>query len=277
MGGEGAHGMLVLSPRAVQRLEIYTPAWPLPKIFRLTSGGKLSEAIFKGDTINTPSLLCIEDAIDGLRWGESIGGLKGIDGALQRQSRCAGKVRRRAAMDFIPRCRQGDPLQYLGLPHHPGAMVTNLPADRQAAAAKKMADLLETEKAGYDVASYRDAPPGLAHLVWRHRRAERSFGPAAVARLGLWRDRAGIRREGGRLSARLTLRSGPTGPRLEGWATKRASVAHPSRRRFAPPQGEVGVRRSFDGKTQGAHSDELSPRAVEIFPSAAATSISSPA
>jgi phosphoserine aminotransferase len=76
MGGEGAHGMLVLSPRAIQRLESYTPAWPLPKIFRLTAGGKFSEAIFKGDTINTPSLLCVEDAIDGLRWGEGLGGLK---------------------------------------------------------------------------------------------------------------------------------------------------------------------------------------------------------
>ena len=78
MGGEGAHGMLVLGPRAIQRLESYTPAWPLPKIFRLTAGGKFAEAIFKGDTINTPSLLCVEDAIDGLRWGESIGGLKAL-------------------------------------------------------------------------------------------------------------------------------------------------------------------------------------------------------
>src|SRR5579862_9072205 len=78
MGGEGAHGMLVLSPRAVKRLESYSPPWPLPKIFRLTTGGKFSEAIFKGDTINTPSLLCVEDAIDGLKWGESVGGLKGL-------------------------------------------------------------------------------------------------------------------------------------------------------------------------------------------------------
>src|SRR3954471_3239212 len=78
MGGEGAHGMLVLSPRAIQRLEGYSPPWPLPKIFRLTSGGKFSEAIFKGDTINTPSLLCVEDAIDGIKWGESVGGLKGL-------------------------------------------------------------------------------------------------------------------------------------------------------------------------------------------------------
>src|SRR5919204_5953904 len=78
MGGEGAHGMLVLSPRAVKRLESYSPPWPLPKIFRLTSGGKFSEAIFKGDTINTPSLLCVEDAIDGLRWGDGIGGLPAL-------------------------------------------------------------------------------------------------------------------------------------------------------------------------------------------------------
>src|SRR5919112_964212 len=78
MGGEGAHGVLALSPRAVQRLESYSPPWPMPKLFRLTSGGKFSEAIFKGDTINTPSLLCVEDAIDGLRWGESIGGLRAL-------------------------------------------------------------------------------------------------------------------------------------------------------------------------------------------------------
>src|SRR5467141_100701 len=78
MGGEGAHGMLVLSPRAIQRLESYTPAWPLPKIFRLTSGGKLSEGIFKGETINTPSMLCVEDAIDGLRWAEQVGGLPAL-------------------------------------------------------------------------------------------------------------------------------------------------------------------------------------------------------
>src|SRR5215213_7105916 len=78
MGGEGAHGVLALSPRAVQRLESHSPPWPMPKLFRLTSGGKFSEAIFKGDTINTPSLLCVEDAIDGLRWGEGVGGLKGL-------------------------------------------------------------------------------------------------------------------------------------------------------------------------------------------------------
>src|SRR6202011_4070932 len=78
LGGEAAHGMLILSPRAVKRLESYSPPWPLPKIFRLTSGGKFSEAIFKGDTINTPSLLCVEDAIDGLKWGEGVGGLKGL-------------------------------------------------------------------------------------------------------------------------------------------------------------------------------------------------------
>src|ERR1700712_2881293 len=78
MGGEGAHGMLVLSPRAIQRLESYVPAWPMPKIFRLTSGGKFSEGVFKGETINTPSMLCVEDAIDGLKWGESVGGLKAL-------------------------------------------------------------------------------------------------------------------------------------------------------------------------------------------------------
>jgi len=158
MGGEGAHGMLVLSPRAIQRLESYTPAWPMPKIFRLTSGGKFSEAIFKGDTINTPSLLCVEDAIDGLRWGESVGGLKGL---MARSVANLGVLekfvaaRPWAAFLAADKAIRSNTSVCLVIE---APWFTGLAADKQAAAAKKMADLLETEKAGYDVGSYRDAP-----------------------------------------------------------------------------------------------------------------------
>ncbi len=159
MGGEGAHGMLVLSPRAIQRLESYAPPWPMPKIFRLTSGGKFSEAIFKGDTINTPSMLCVEDAIDGLKWGESVGGLKGL---MARSEANLGVLEKFAAerdwIDFLAKEKTIRSNTSVCL------VFTKLPADKQAAAAKKMADLLETEKAGYDVGGYRDAPPGLR--IW---------------------------------------------------------------------------------------------------------------
>jgi phosphoserine aminotransferase len=158
MGGEGAHGMLVLSPRAIQRLESYSPPWPMPKIFRLTSGGKFSEAIFKGDTINTPSLLCVEDAIDGLKWGESVGGLTGL--VLEKF------VAERKWVDFLAKDKSIRSNTSVCL------VFTALPADKQATAAKKMADLLESEKAAYDVGAYRDAPPGLR--IWCGATVEKS-------------------------------------------------------------------------------------------------------
>ncbi|SJZ39273.1 phosphoserine aminotransferase apoenzyme [Enhydrobacter aerosaccus] len=197
MGGEGAHGMLVLSPRAVKRLESYSPPWPLPKIFRLTSGGKFSEAIFKGDTINTPSLLCVEDAIDGLRWGESVGGLKGL---MARSNANLGVLEKFAAertwIGFLAadKAIRSNTSVCLNIT---APWFTALPADKQAAAAKKMADLLETEKAGYDLGSYRDAPPGLRiwcgatveksdleallpWLDWAYAEIEREFGAKAA-------------------------------------------------------------------------------------------------
>jgi phosphoserine aminotransferase len=198
MGGEGAHGMLVLSPSAVRRLESHTPAWPLPKIFRLTSSGKFSEAIFKGDTINTPSLLCIEDAIDGLRWGESIGGLKAL---MARSNANLGVLEKFVAerqwIGFLAadKAIRSNTSVCLTIT---APWFTGLPADKQAAAAKKMSDLLETEKAGYDVGSYRDAPPGLRiwcgatveqsdlsallpWLDWAYGEIEREFGAKAAA------------------------------------------------------------------------------------------------
>jgi phosphoserine aminotransferase len=172
MGGEGAHGMLVLSPRAIQRLESYTPAWPMPKIFRLTSGGKFSEAIFKGDTINTPSLLCIEDAIDGLKWGEGVGGLKGLMARSEGNLGVLEKFvesRPWAAFLAADKAIRSNTSVCLVIK---APWFTALPADKQAAAAKKMGDLLETEKAGYDVGSYRDAPPGLR--IWCGATVEKS-------------------------------------------------------------------------------------------------------
>ncbi|HEX9326010.1 MAG TPA: phosphoserine transaminase [Reyranella sp.] len=197
MGGEGAHGVLVLSPRAIQRLESYSPPWPLPKLFRLTSGAKFSEAIFKGDTINTPSLLCVEDAIDGLRWGESVGGLKALMARSEANLGVLEKfVAERKWISFLAadKATRSNTSVCLNIT---APWFTALAADKQAAAAKKMADLLETEKAGYDVGSYRDAPPGLRiwcgatveksdleallpWLDWAYGEIEREFGKAAA-------------------------------------------------------------------------------------------------
>jgi phosphoserine aminotransferase len=197
MGGEGAHGMLVLSPRAVKRLETYKPAWPLPKIFRLTSGAKFSEAIFKGDTINTPSLLCVEDAIDGLRWGESVGGLKGLIARSQANLAVLEKfAAERSWIDFLAADKAIRSSTSVCL-NIVAPWFIALSADSQAAAAKKLAALLETEKAGYDLGSYRDAPPGLRiwcgatveksdleallpWLDWAYGEIEREFGVKAA-------------------------------------------------------------------------------------------------
>ena len=159
LGGEAAHGMLALSPRAVARLESHTPAWPMPKVFRLTAGGKLIEGIFKGETINTPSLLCVEDALDGLRWAERIGGLPALIArseanlaaiaAWVADSHWAGFL---AATPAIRSCTSVC-LRFAALP-----------AELQAETAKRMAALLDREGAGHDLASYRDAPPGLR--IW---------------------------------------------------------------------------------------------------------------
>jgi len=161
LGGEAQHGMLILSPRAVERLESYQPPWPLPKIFRLTKGGKLAEAIFQADTINTPSMLCVEDALDGLRWAEEIGGLP----ELIRRSEAnlaalAAWVERTPWIDFLaedPRTRSCTSMCLKIV----DPWFTSLAPDQQAKAAKKIALLLEEEGAAYDVGSYREAPPGL--------------------------------------------------------------------------------------------------------------------
>jgi len=164
LGGEAAHGMLALSPRAVARLESYSPPWPMPKIFRLSSGGKLSEGIFKGETINTPSMLCVEDALDGLRWAESIGGLKGLIARSEANLAAiadwlaAGSGYGFLAQDAATRSCTSICLTITA------PWFTALSAEAQAAAAKKIASLLEKEGVALDAGAYRDAPPGLR--IW---------------------------------------------------------------------------------------------------------------
>ena len=161
LGGEAQHGMLALSPRAVARLESYTPPWPLPKLFRMTKGGKLVEGIFAGETINTPSLLAVEDALDGLRWAEAIGGLPALIGrAKANLAAIEGWVAATPWVDFLAedartRSRTSVCLKIVD----PGFLA--LPADGKKSVAKRIADVLEEEDAGYDVGAYRDAPPGL--------------------------------------------------------------------------------------------------------------------
>ncbi len=161
MGGEAAHGMLVLSPRAVERLESHTPPWPLPKIFRLTKGGKLIEGIFEGSTINTPSLLCVEDALDSLQWMESIGGQPAV--RERSEANLAAVTRWVEAADWIaflardPRTRSCTSICLeLVDPWFRG-----LGADERATAAKRLTSILDDEGVAYDIGSYRDAPTGL--------------------------------------------------------------------------------------------------------------------
>jgi phosphoserine aminotransferase len=182
LGGEAAHGMIVLSPRAVARLESHTPAWPLPKIFRLTKGGKISEDIFEGATINTPSMLCVEDWLDTLGWAKSIGGLNALIARADANTKViADWVARAPWIDFLT----GDPairsntsvcLKVVD------PAVLKLPADAQAKFIKGIAAALEKEGVAYDIDAYRDAPSGLR--IWCGATAERSD----VEALTLWLD-----------------------------------------------------------------------------------------
>jgi phosphoserine aminotransferase len=160
LGGEAQHGILVLGPRAVERLESHRPPWPLPKIFRLTQGGRLIEGIFKGDTINTPSMLAVEDALDGLRWAERIGGLPALIARSEANlARIAAWVEQTPWVDFLaarPETRSCTSICLkLALPLAPA---------QQAALIKAMAARLAAEGVAYDIAAYRDAPPGLR--IW---------------------------------------------------------------------------------------------------------------
>ena len=164
LGGEGAHGMLVLSPRAVARLESTTPAWPMPKIFRMTKGGKIDEAIFKGDTINTPSMLAVEDAIDGLKWAEGAGG---VDGLIKRSEANLSAIARWVShtpwVDFLAEKPETRSCTSICL-KIVDPWFTALSEDAQAEVAKKLASSLDSEKVAFDIAAYRSAPPGLR--IW---------------------------------------------------------------------------------------------------------------
>ncbi|MGA9329895.1 MAG: phosphoserine transaminase [Bradyrhizobium sp.] len=164
LGGEAGHGMLVLSPRAVERLESYKPAWPLPKIFRMTKGGKLNEGIFVGETINTPSMLCVEDYLDALNWAKSVGGLKALTARADKNLKVLADWQAKTPwIDFLARTpairsntsvcmKVTDPV------------IASLTSDAQIDFIKKMVGLVEKESAGYDFAGHRDAPAGLR--IW---------------------------------------------------------------------------------------------------------------
>ena len=164
MGGEAAHGVIVLSPRAVERLESYTPDRPLPKIFRLTKGGKLIEGIFEGSTINTPSMLCVEDAIDGLKWAKSIGGLsKLIERSNNNLQVLEDWVAKSDWIDFLVEeksIRSNTSICFKIVDE----WYKSLSKEEQAAKAKELVSLMAKEQVAYDIGSYRDAPPGLR--IW---------------------------------------------------------------------------------------------------------------
>jgi phosphoserine aminotransferase len=164
LGGEAAHGMLVLSPRAVARLESYSPPWPLPKIFRMTKGGKLNEGIFEGETINTPSMLCVEDYLDALGWAKSVGGLDALVARADANTKVLADWKARTPwVDFLAtdasiRSNTSVCLKVID------PAITALSAAAQADFAKQLVALVEKEGAGYDFAHYRDAPAGLR--IW---------------------------------------------------------------------------------------------------------------
>ncbi|MGN3973820.1 phosphoserine transaminase [Tsuneonella sp. SYSU-LHT278] len=173
LGGEGAHGVLILGPRAVERLESYTPSWPLPKVFRLSKGGKLVEGVFKGETINTPSMLAVEDAIFALEWAKSIGGLPAMKARADANA---------AALDAIVQSR--DWLHHLAADpaSRSNTSVCLIVDGADEARIKAMAKLLEEHDAAYDVAGYRDAPAGLR--IWCGATVE----TADIEALGPWLD-----------------------------------------------------------------------------------------
>jgi phosphoserine aminotransferase len=173
LGGEGAHGVIILGPRAAHRLESYTPAWPLPKIFRLVSKGKLAEGVFKGETINTPSMLAVEDVIFALEWAKSVGGLGGLMARSNANAAALGKI-------VDDRAWLGHLAKNAATRSTTSVCLTVEGADE--ALIKKFAGLLEMQDAAYDIAGYRDAPPGLR--IW----CGATVDTADIEALGPWLD-----------------------------------------------------------------------------------------
>ena len=182
LGGEGAHGVIILSPRAVERLESYTPPWPLPKIFRLTKGGKLIKGIFDGATINTPSMLCVEDYLDALGWAEGLGGLSALHARADANANAlTAWVEKTDWIDFLctdPAYRSNTSVCLKIV----DAEFDALSEDAQRAFVKAMEGLLSEEEAAYDIGGYRDAPPGLR--IWCGATVEQ----ADIEALGPWLD-----------------------------------------------------------------------------------------
>ena len=185
LGGEAAHGMLILSPRAVERLESYKPAWPLPKIFRLTKGGKLINGVFEGETINTPSMLCVEDYIDTLQWAKSVGGLKALIARADANAQIVNDwVARTPWIENLaadPKTRSNTSVCLKVV----DPAVAKLPVDAQWTFVKDLVALIEKDGIAYDIANHRDAPPGLRIWCGATVEAERCREAPAVARLGL--------------------------------------------------------------------------------------------
>lgn len=164
LGGEAAHGMIALSPRAVERLQNYAPSWPLPKIFQMTKNGKLIEGIFKGETINTPSMLCVEDQLDALKWSQSIGGLKSLISRSEDNLKAISAwVEKSDWAAFLAEDKKTISCTSICLKITDPWFVS-LSAEAQAEAAKKIASILEKEAVAYDIGAYRDAPAGIR--IW---------------------------------------------------------------------------------------------------------------
>ena len=164
MGGEAQHGMLILGPRAVERLESYTPSWPLPKIFRMVKGGKLEDGIFKGETINTPSMLCVEDALDGLNWAEQAGGVPALVARSEANLQLiADWVAKTSWVEFLADDAAARSCTSICL-KIVDPWFLGLDDAGKADAAKRLSGMLEKAGAAYDIGAYRTAPPGIR--IW---------------------------------------------------------------------------------------------------------------